>query len=759
MPRLPRLLSASVLPWIAAGLAAQQRTVATLDDVAVLDAATVAAIRSEGLEHSQVMELLQGLTGNVGQRLTGSDNFTKACDWAVAEFQRMGLQNVHKEKWGEWNLIWNRGTWKGRVLEPVPFDCYVAAEAWTAGTNGPKKGRLVRAPKDADEVEANAKSYQGAWLWTPSSLLNSRSTDRQRLVRMCEDAGILGFAYLTFGDAKYPNRVRVFGDHLVAMRHIEDVPKVPRVAVQNDHAKQIQVLLDEGKEVVCEFQVDSEFKPGPVALNNVVAEIPGTEKPDEVVIVCGHLDSWHQAQGCTDNGTGTTSTMEAARILAKVGSKPKRTIRFILWGGEEEGLLGSVAYVKQHRTEMDKVSCVFNHDTGTNWAHGLSVTEKMYEPMQRVFAPIMQLPAPEGDYDGPVIVLRKAAQISGGGGSDHASFIAARVPGLDWGLAGRSDYFGYTWHSQWDKFDVAIPEYQRHTSTVIALAALGVADLPELLDHSGVVGGGRPQQSALFAGAMFGAEFDGTKFTKIDKDGNADKAGIKVGDVLQKVNGTAVEVIADVVASTRGVADDASLELELKRGDGTVKFRVKVGDLRYARDARQAATMFGGEFDGLRLTRVEKDGRADKVGFQAGDTIHLVDGTAVATLAELVAKVGEASADDTLEFAVRRGQQTVTIKVKAGELRSFGGRRGRGGGSGPGEPGPGNGRQGARGGETPSGPGGNSGGGGNSSGGSNGGGGEVRDGDTGEFRWGIVIDTGVTSRAAPRPAGRAPART
>jgi len=143
--------------------------------------------------------------------------------------------------------------------------------------------------------------------------------------------------------------VRVFGDHHVAMGKLENVPTVPQVVVQSDHAKQMEQLLDDGKEVICEFQLDSEWKQGPIELDNVVAEIPGSEKPDEVVIVCGHLDCWHQAQGCTDNGTGTTSTMESARILARVSSKPKRTIRFILWGGEEEGLLGSVGYVKQHR--------------------------------------------------------------------------------------------------------------------------------------------------------------------------------------------------------------------------------------------------------------------------------------------------------------------------------------------------------------------------------------------------------------------------
>src|SRR5262249_22242789 len=201
--------------------------------------------------------------------------------------------------------------------------------------------------------------------------------------------------------------------------------------------------------------------------------------------------------------------------------------------------------------------------------------------------------------------------------------------------------------------------------------------LPELLDHSGVVaGGGRGQQSATIAGAMFGAQFEGMKFTEVDKDGNADKAGIKQGDVIAKVDGNAVAQLADVIASTRDVADDTALELELKRGDGTVRCRVKVGDLRYARDARQAVTfangMFGAEFAGLKVAKVVKDGRGDQLGLQAGDVIRKVGGTAVATLAELVAKVRDAGDDDTLEIAVGRGEQTIVVKVKARELHQFG---------------------------------------------------------------------------------------
>ena len=152
-------------------------------------------------------------------------------------------------------------------------------------------------------------------------------------------------------------------------------------------------------EVVAEFDIRNRWRAESIDLHNVIAEIPGTEKPDEVVVVCGHLDSWHQATGTTDNGTGTASTLEAARILMAIGARPKRTIRFCLWGGEEQGLLGSNRHVTMRRTEMDKVSAVLNHDTGTNWAQSLTVTESQFELMQKVMQPVMGLAAPDADHE------------------------------------------------------------------------------------------------------------------------------------------------------------------------------------------------------------------------------------------------------------------------------------------------------------------------------------------------------------------------
>lgn len=531
-----------------------------------------AAIRKEGIENSKAMAFLEELTTEVGHRLTGSDNFTKACYWAMDQFEEMGL-DVRLEKWAEWKLVWNRGAWTGKVVSPRGLDLFIATEAWTAGTDGLERGRLVKAPESVADLDERIEEFKGTFVWDRPR----RGEVADALTERAEEIGILGFVYAARGSNQYPERIRVFGNSRIARGSIDSVPTTPEIMVRSDHAHQLDLMLDEGEEVVVEFNIENSFREGPIEIHNVVAELRGSEKPDECVVVCGHLDSWHQATGTTDNGTGATSTLEVARILTQVGAKPKRSIRFLLWGGEEQGLLGSQAYVQRHRSEMDKVSCVYNHDTGTNWAQNLSVTAKMAEQLGPVFAPVMELTAPDQDHDGPVFELNEVEAIRGGGGSDHASFLSAGVPGWSWGLKGRSDYFGYTWHTQWDTFDVAIEEYQRHTATVVALAALGTANIPELLDREGVQRRSGRSDAGTFANGMFKAEFDGLKFEAITKDGVADKAGFKVGDVLKAVNGTEMEGMRSMFGPVRDGAE--ALKFKVQRGDETVEIEVKTADL------------------------------------------------------------------------------------------------------------------------------------------------------------------------------------
>ena len=544
-------------------------------------------IKTEGLENSQAMAFLDHLTNKIGHRLTGSDNFLLAAQWARAEFDKMGL-DAQLEKWGEWNIIWNRGQWSGRVLSPTPMDLHVATPAWTAGTKGQQKGRLVKArsPEDVEQYD------EPVFVYLEGRLGGRRGGGLGAWAELDNVLGIVQSSRNHGGaDRRYENQIRVFGSSQVAKGSWDKLPTIPQIVVRDDHAAELEELLsgpdagsnDEGAErpapVMVQFEIRNKFRKGPVPLYNVIAELKGSEKPDEYVVVCGHLDSWHQAAGCTDNGTGTTSTMEAARILTAVGAKPKRTIRFALWGGEEQGLLGSRQHVVMRRTEMEKVSCVFNHDTGTNWASSLSATEGMYADLQKVLAPVMTMtpPIPE-EYDGEVFKLSKTSRIGGGGGSDHASFLSAGVPAWSWGLRGRTSY-GYGWHSQWDTYDIAVPEYQAHTSTVIALAALGVANLPGLLSRDGVGGrGGRSGGSSrlgAFVGRFFGAELDELTFKAVEKGGLAATAGVQKGDVLTALWDEKVESLGAIFAPWRDHRDDEIVRMTVKRGGKTVKLEAK----------------------------------------------------------------------------------------------------------------------------------------------------------------------------------------
>jgi hypothetical protein len=542
-----------------------------------VDPATAEAIRKQGLENSQVMAILDRLTNGIGHRLTGSDSFTRACEWAKQEFEAMGLPKVELEKWDTWPVVWNRGQWSGRIVAPEPIELQVATEAWTNGTKGIVRGSVLPMPSDAAELAALEGRLAGAWLF--GSLPSSRDPFRAVLDEASKKAGIAGFLYSSSGDAQYPNRMRVFGSF---PRSAEIPTDAPRIMIRNDQADRLREFLKAGQEVVAEFDVRNRWRAGPIDLYNVIAEIPGSEKPDEVVVVCGHLDSWHQATGTTDNGTGSASTLEAARILMAIGAQPKRTIRFCLWGGEEQGLLGSNRHVTMRRTQMEQISAVLNHDTGTNWAQSLTVTDAQFELMQRVVAPLLSLSPPDPDFDGLVFDLRKTAEIRGGGGSDHASFLRAGVPAFAWGLTGRSDYFRHTWHTQWDNFDVAIPEYMRHTSTVIALTALGIADLDQMLPREGIARARgddlKPQIEGRLGVGLGGA--NDLVVQSVREGGPGAKMGMQKGDRIVAVQGRDVAQLLDLVRGLRRRSGDEQgpRTLSVQRGDQRVELSWDEGD-------------------------------------------------------------------------------------------------------------------------------------------------------------------------------------
>ncbi len=258
----------------------------------------------------------------------------------------------------------------------------------------------------------------------------------------------------------------------------------------------------------------------------MIADIPGTEKPDEYVIIGGHIDSWDGATGTTDNGTGVATTLEAARILMKSGVKPKRTIRFMVWSGEEQGLLGSAAYVKAHKELMPKISAVLVHDGGTNFLSGIGATEAIHSDFEQIFSWFKELD-PKYPFE-----VRKVPGLTGGG-SDHASFLSANVPGFFWGQRGGTAVYRRTHHTQYDTFDAAIPEYQKHSSLVVALGAHGIANLDHLLSRDKLRSPGGNRRT-------LGAQLDEMTVTDVEDDSAGQKGGLKNGDEILKIDGTKV---------------------------------------------------------------------------------------------------------------------------------------------------------------------------------------------------------------------------
>ena len=241
--------------------------------------------------------------------------------------------------------------------------------------------------------------------------------------------------------------------------------------------------LADGEKFEAEFDLNNVFTPGPLPMYNTVAEIRGTERPDECIIVSAHLDSWNGpgSEGTTDNGTGSSVTLEAARLLMAAGAKPKRTIKFILWTGEEQGLLGSREWVKQNEALWPKISACFVDDGGTNYEGGLKCTGAMAPMLAAATAPVNNhfFDSKDGKPLNVNIQPRGDA-FEQSGGSDHASFIAKGIPGFFWDEVGRADY-GRGWHTQYDRMDLAVPEYLMQSATCAAVTAYNLACAEELL--------------------------------------------------------------------------------------------------------------------------------------------------------------------------------------------------------------------------------------------------------------------------------------
>lgn len=521
------------------------------------DAQKIIATAREG---SLAMDHLDFLANRIGPRLTSSDNLQNACEWARERFESYGLSNCRIEKWGEFPVGFNRGPWSGRMVEPESKPLTFGTNSWTAGTKGLTRGPAILEPENEEQLEQVKGRLAGAWVVQASAPVRptgSVSDFRKKLEDAYKDAGIAGKVRSTRNEL-----IVTAGAHRISWDSLPTTPQIDLVKSQYD---EIADLLKGGKPVTLEFDVRNYFKKGPIPLYNVIADIPGTELPDEYVIIGGHIDSWDGATGTTDNGTGCATTIEAARILMKSGVKPKRTIRFMLWSGEEQGLLGSAAHVKAHPELMPKISAVLVHDGGTNYLSGIGVTKAQKEDVEKALAACVGL-----NEDMPFAIR----EVSGlrGGGSDHASFLSAGVPGFFWGQAGKAVYT-HTHHTQHDTYDTAVPEYQAHSSLVAALAGVGIANLDNLLSRENMTaptggGFGFPTGNRR----LLGVQLDELTVVDVIEGGVADKAGLKAGDVLIKVDGKPIASREEMVSAIQ--TGESTRKVVVKRDGKEVELTV-----------------------------------------------------------------------------------------------------------------------------------------------------------------------------------------
>ncbi len=478
----------------------------------------ITAIRYEGFRNSKIMELASGLMDGIGPRLTGSPNMKRANEWTRDKLTEFGLSNAHLEPWSPFGRGWSNEYVNARMVTPDVAPLLAYAKAWTPGTNGEVRAEVVRVVIRGPEDIARYKGKLAGKIALigdeadvkPSvDPLSTRYNDKQ-----LEDIG----QYQVPGD-RPPQQAREFARRARAQRELlkffEDekvvalidhsrgalgggtvfvqqggsykagqTANVPQLTLATEHWDRIARLLAQKKPVELELNVKNAFYDDAETQYDTIAEIPGGDKKDEVVMLGAHLDSWHSGTGATDNGAGTIVMMEAVRILKALGVKPRRTIRIGLWSGEEEGLLGSQWYVMHHfgerpeskdperkgdptltrrengpvtiKPEQAKVSAYFNVDNGTGKIRGIYLQENA--AVEPIFHAWM---APFADLGMNTISLRNT------GGTDHLSFDAVGIPGFQF-IQDPVEYDTRTHHSNMDVYDRLQPEDLKQMAVIVA---------------------------------------------------------------------------------------------------------------------------------------------------------------------------------------------------------------------------------------------------------------------------------------------------
>ncbi|HYX54292.1 MAG TPA: M20/M25/M40 family metallo-hydrolase [Candidatus Limnocylindrales bacterium] len=481
------------------------------------DLDAISKIRYEGFRNSKIMDTASGLMNGIGARLTGSPNAKAANEWTAAKLTEFGLVNSHIESWSPFGKGWTNDFTSVRMVAPDNAPLIAYAKAWTPGTNGAVKGSVVQVMIRTPQEMARYKGKLAGKIVlfgeaTPMKVSDKPLSERydQKKLEEIENYEIPGDRndprFREFvRRARFQRTLNKFFDDEKVLAIIDrsrgdigggtvfvqsggsykegQTAGTPQLTMAQEHWDRISHILTLKKDVELELNVKNTFSEAPTQWNTI-AEIPGTDKKDELVMLGAHLDSWHTGTGATDNGAGSVVMMEAVRIIKALGLKPRRTIRIGLWTGEEQGLLGSQWYVAQHfgtrpeskdpdrkgdptvirreagpmtiKPEQAKVSAYFNVDNGTGKIRGVYMQENAQ--VEPIFEAWMK---PFTDLGMTTLSMRNT------GGTDHLSFDAVGIPGFQF-IQDPIEYDTRTHHSNMDVYDRLQPDDLKQAAVIVA---------------------------------------------------------------------------------------------------------------------------------------------------------------------------------------------------------------------------------------------------------------------------------------------------
>jgi cyclophilin family peptidyl-prolyl cis-trans isomerase len=495
-----------------------------------------------GTKDNQVMTWNDYASNRFGGRETGTNAYTDATQWAVWQFKQFGL-DAQLEEVGEIPVGFNRGPWFGKMLKPTEKALRFGTPSFTAGTKGIQRGSVVILKADpfsvagrstatqpvtkenADkkraavqeglaEISANKAAFKGAWVLIGGN--SGFGRDGRRATKLADgspeyldadmmppltkaliDAGALG----TIQSSKPPADAQPGNNSEPPLSMLDGyaaswdkLPVLPDIKLIETQYNEIKALVEKKEPVVLEFDIRNWFKMGPIKYHNVVATLKGTTYPDEYIVIGGHFDCFSAATGGVDDGSGFAPGMEALRLIAAAGARPKRSIVFIAFAAEENGLVGSQAWLKKHPELQPKIVMMINRDGSPSAVTGANVPETWYADFEKITAPLTSL-NPKWPFK-----LQKSlprAHATSPGGTDSSSFEMMSVPTLSFatttarpGPDGKDvNYqYNYAWHTTNDLYSELVPytEHQQESALMMAVVAYGVANLDKPLTRDGV---------------------------------------------------------------------------------------------------------------------------------------------------------------------------------------------------------------------------------------------------------------------------------